>query len=91
MIKKATARTVLSFVFVVGYILITGGFFFLLFAGDKVGLPSGKLGESIIGMLGLVVGTWNSGLMLILTFNFGTSKSSADKNQVIEKALERAT
>lgn len=87
--KTPTARTVLSFVFVIGYIIITGGFFFLLFAGERVVLPPGKLGESIIGMLGLVVGTWNSGLMLILTFNFGTSKSSADKNDIVKKALEK--
>ena len=83
------ARTVLAFVSVIGFIFVTAGFFYVLFAGEKVVLPDGDLGKQIIGMLGLVVGTWNAALLMIMTFFFGTSQSSADKNEIVKKALEK--
>ena len=39
-------------------------------------------------MLGQVVGTWTALITLAFTFNFSTSQSSADKNDLVKKALE---
>jgi hypothetical protein len=83
------ARTVLAFVFIIGYIVITGAFFGVLFFSERVGLPEGEVGKQIIGMLGLVVGTWNAGTMMILTFNYGTSQGSVDKGKHLEKMENR--
>ena len=71
-----------------GFIAVTGGFFYFLFKGGAI-LPEGDLGKQIIGMLGLIVGTWNAGILSVLTFFFGTSKSSADKNDIVKRALEK--
>jgi hypothetical protein len=84
---RAKARAVLAFVMIVGFILVTGAFFAVLFFGDHIGLPEGDMGKQIIGMLGLVVGTWNAGTLMVLTFHFGTSQGSVDKNKLIDKEL----
>lgn len=86
---KLKARTVLAFVAVIGFIMVTAGFFIYLFLGGSVKLPEGDLGKQIIGMLGLIIGTWNAGILMVLTFHFGTSQSSADKNEIVKKALEK--
>jgi len=86
---KIRARTVLAFVAVIGFIMVTAGFFVYLFYGGSVVLPEGDLGKQIIGMLGLIIGTWNAGILMVLTFHFGTSQSSADKNEIVKKALEK--
>jgi len=82
------AKTTLAFVVVAGYIIITAGFFIIMYT-PTVSLPEGDLGKQIIGMLGLVVGTWNAGVMLILTYHFGSSQSSADKNKLIEEVIKK--
>ena len=86
---KIRARTALAFVAVIGFILVTTAFFLYLFFGGGVQLPQGDLGKQIIGMLGLIVGTWNAGILMVLTFHFGTSQSSDDKNEIVKKALEK--
>ena len=83
------ARTVLAFVGIIGFIFVTGGFFLILFAGERVGIPEGDLGKQIIGMLGLVVGAWISIALNIVNFHFSTSQSSAEKNEIMKKALEK--
>jgi hypothetical protein len=83
------ARTTLAFVSVIGYIIITVGFFVLLYSGDRVSLPDGELGKQIIGMLGLVVGNWGAIVLLVFTFHYGTSQSSADKNEIIKESLKK--
>ena len=82
---KLKARTVLGFVSIIGYILITGGFFIILFFGEQVKMPSGDLGKQIIGMLGLVVGTWNAALLMVFTFHFGSSEGSKAKDDLMNK------
>ena len=86
---KIRARTVLAFVAVIGFIMVTAGFFIYLFYGGSVALPEGDLGKQIIGMLGLIIGTWNAGILMVLTFHFGTSQGSVDKNEMVKKALEK--
>ena len=86
---KPQARTVLAMVAVIGFILVTGGFFSILLFGDKITLPEGEIGKQIIGMLGLVVGTWNAAMLMVFTFNFGSSKGSQDKGDTQNKILER--
>lgn len=83
------ARTVLAFVGIIGFISVTAGFFIILYGGDKVSLPDGDLGKQIIGMLGLIVGTWISIALNIVGFHFNTSQSSQDKNEIVKKALEK--
>ncbi len=91
--KNLKARTVLAFISVFGYILLTIGFFTVLFLGDRVQLPTGDIGKQIIGMLGMVVGTWGTLMGLVFTFHFGSSQGSDEKMKVIEKGLpnERIT
>jgi len=84
------ARTVLAFVMIIGFIFVTGAFFAVLFFGKHAGIPEGDLGKQIIGMLGLVVGTWNAGTLMVLGYHFATSQSSAEKNLLVQKALEQA-
>ena len=84
---KLKARSVLAITAVVGYILLTIGFFVVLFAGSKVSLPAGDLGIQIIGMVGMVVGTWGTLIGLVFTFHFGTSQSSAEKNEIIKEQI----
>jgi NADH:ubiquinone oxidoreductase subunit 6 (subunit J) len=86
--RAPKARTVLAVIAVIGYIMITIGFYVLLFNGSKVELPEGDLGKAIIGMLGQVVGTWTALITLAFTFSFSTSQSSSDKNELVKKALE---
>ena len=81
------ARTVLAVVSVIGYIAITAAFFVVLFYGGKVGLPDGDLGKQIVGMLGLVVGTWNAEFLMIITYHYGSSEGSTAKSIIIEKKL----
>lgn len=82
-----TARKILSILAIIGYVFLTGGFFVLLFFGDQVKLPAGQLGNQIVGMLGMVVGTWTSCFTMIFTFNFGTSQGSQDKGDLIKEKL----
>ena len=84
---KIKARTVLAFVAIVGYILITLGFFVVLFFGQNVSLPEGELGKQIIGMFGLVVGNWGGLIMLVFMYNYGTTQGSSEKNEAINQAL----
>ena len=90
---KFKARTVLAFVAIIGYILITGGFFYLLSSG-RVAIPEGDLGKQLIGMFGLVIGNWGAIMLMVFTFNFGTSQGSVDKGvinkEIVEKALPKA-
>ena len=83
------ARTVLAFVGIIGFIAVTAGFFIILYGGDKVSLPDGDLGKQIIGMLGLIVGTWISIALNIVNYHFSTSQSSNEKNKLVEKALSK--
>lgn len=83
------ARTVLAVVSVLGYILITGGFFAILFFGEKVELPEGDIGKQIVGMLGMVVGTWNAALMMMYTFHFGSSQGETDKTEMVRNLSRR--
>lgn len=83
------ARTVLAVISVIGYILITGGFFYALFGDVNVEIFSGETGKQLLGMFGMVVGTWGSIMGFVFTFHFGTSQSSSDKNDIVKKALEK--
>ena len=83
------ARTVLAIVSVLGYILITGGFFAILFSGDRIDLPEGDVGKQIIGMLGMIVGTWNAALLMMYTFHFGSSQGSNEKNEAVRNLTRR--
>ena len=79
------ARTVLSVISIFGYISITVAFFLVLFYGEQLNLPAGDLGKQIIGMLGLVIGTWNAALLMVFTFHFGSSEGSNIKDDIIKK------
>ena len=82
---KLQARTVLAIISVVGYILITASFGVVLFFGDEIKLPDGDLGKQIVGMLGMIVGTWNAAILMVYTFHYGSSQGSKDKDALITK------
>lgn len=86
--NKSVARRILGIIGVVGYILLTGGFFAIMFFGDKVNLPEGQLGTQIVGMFGMIVGTWTAFFTAIYMFSFGTSQGSKDANDVVKKVVE---
>jgi len=86
---KPRARTILAVVSVAGYILLTGAFFTVLFFGSRINLPDGELGKQIIGMLGMIVGTWNAVMLMVYTFNYGTSQGSQDKGDVQNEILKK--
>ena len=83
------ARTVLAVISIVSYILVTTGFFILLLFGGEMKLPEGDLGKQIIGMLGMIVGTWNSALLMVFAFHYGTSQGSTDKNEMVKNLSRR--
>ncbi len=85
--NKPKARTVLAFVAVVGYIILTAGFFGILFFGDKIEVPGGEIGNQVIGMLGMVVGTWGTLIGLVFTFFYGTSQGSVDKTELLKEKM----
>ena len=85
---KFKARTVLAFVAIIGYILITGGFFYMLSSG-RVSIPEGDLGMQLIGMFGLVIGNWGAIMLMVFTFNFGTSQGSVDKGIAQKEMIEK--
>ena len=86
---KIKARTVLAVIAIVGYILLTACFFGQLFFGSKVEVPEGDFGKQIVGMLGMIVGTWGSNMAIVFMFYFGTTQSSGEKNKTVELALRR--
>jgi hypothetical protein len=86
---KPRARTILSIITVVGYILITGGFFAVLFLGDKIGVPEGNLSTQFMGMFGIVIGNWGALMLMVYTFNFGTSRGSQDKGETQNEILKQ--
>jgi len=86
---KLKARTVLAFISVVGYILITISFGVVLFLGDQVTLPDGDIGKQIIGMLGMIVGTWNAAILMVYTFHYGTTQGSSEHSETIKEVLKR--
>ena len=90
---KPKARVILAFVAISGYILLTAGFFVVLFLGNRVSLPEGQLGLQIIGMLGMIVGTWGGLIGMVFQFNYGTSQGSVDKgvaqSEMIQKGLSK--
>ena len=85
---KPKARTILAVVSIVGYIFITGGFFYLLSSGN-VTIPEGNLGLQFIGMFGQVIGTWGAIMLMVFTFNFGTSQGSVDKGIAQREMVEK--
>ena len=86
---KQKSRVVLAFVAIIGYILLTAGFFVVLFFGNRVSVPEGQLGLQIIGMLGMIVGTWGGLIAMVFQFNYGTSQGSVDKGETANKLLEK--
>ena len=88
-LPKPRAKTILAVIIIIGYILITASFGIVLFFGDQIKLPDGEIGKQIVGMLGMIVGTWNAAVMIIVTYNYGSSQSSSDKNELVKKAIEK--
>ena len=86
---KPQTRTILSIVTVVGYILITAGFFAAMFFGDTIKIPEGDFAKQFFGMFGIVIGNWGALMLMVFTFNFGTSRGSQDKGDVQNKILEQ--
>jgi len=84
-------RTVLAVVSVIGYISITAAFFVVIFYGGEIGIGEGELSKQIIGMLGLVIGTWNAAFLMIITYHYGSSEGSTAKSGIIEKKLLEKT
>lgn len=85
--QKIKARSILAFVAVIGYILITAGFFVLLFAGDRINIPEGDVGKQLIGMFGLVIGNWGGWISLVFVFSYGTTQGSSEKTETINQVL----
>lgn len=85
------SQRVIAIVGVVGFIMVTGAFFAVIFIPQTINLPEGDLGKQIIGMLGMVTGTWNSLVLLIYNWNFSSSKGSSDKTVLLEKKLNNQT
>ena len=86
---KPQARTILSIVTVVGYILITGGFFAVLFFGDDIAVLKGDVGKQFLGMFGIVIGNWGAVMLMVFTFNFGTSRGSQEKGETQNQILKQ--
>ena len=84
-IKKITStpRAVLGFIAIVGYIFVTAGFFGILFFGSKLSLPAGHLGVQVVGMLGMLVGTWTTIVGVVYNFHYGSSDGSKVKDEIL--------
>ena len=82
---KPQARTVLAVISVVGFILLTISFFFLMFYSDRLSIPENGIGNRLIGMFGMVVGIWNTAFATVINFNFGSSQGSKDKQEILSK------
>lgn len=91
MLTKFQARTVLGIIGVSGFILLTASFVFMIFFMKGASLPEGDLGKQIIGMFGMVVGIWNSAFSMIMSFHFGSSQGSKDKEDAQSALLKEIT
>lgn len=87
---KSRAKTILAIISVGGYILITIAFVSILFFfGDQIKIPEGQVGLQIVGMVGMLVGTWNAAMMLVYTYFYGTSEGSSNKTDIMKQQLEK--